>query len=408
MRDPQSRVSAYRMHVPDCVPFTKSLKVQIEHGEANDRPYTNYAIVAYWYQDSTSHEVHWTLPPASQLRWPTSLANNPGMGTFFPEQKWVNYEDLAPALEVEGGMQAGGGNVAVVPISQLDENWDGPRRLLVSSDTPGAFVRWQVYAPYDDLYVLNLVAPKGKQFGIAEIYVDGEATGCRIDFYSDRFFEEWIQGQQPFPMKQGTRWLELRVVDKNEKAEHCDLALGSYLITGGGPWPQAWSVVGPFPGGGTDLGYNTVYPPEQGVDLSAKYAGVDGAEIAWTTLETKDVLWLHPKLNPNNNVVAYAHLYVKSPDERTATAFIGADDAAKLFLNGELVWAVPGFHPVKIDEYAVPVKLKAGWNEVLIKVGQGGGDWGVAFRIQDPKRELTYSTTGAAGEGNNESGDAEN
>ncbi|MBM4038854.1 MAG: DUF2961 domain-containing protein [Planctomycetes bacterium] len=96
MPDYQSRTSQYRMHVPDCVPFTKSLKVQIEHGEANDRPYTNYAIVAYWYQDSTSHEVRWKLPPAKDLRFPGLLANNPGMGTFRAEEKWTAFVDLVP------------------------------------------------------------------------------------------------------------------------------------------------------------------------------------------------------------------------------------------------------------------------------------------------------------------------
>ena len=86
-------------------------------------------------------------------------------------------------------------------------------------------------------------------------------------------------------------------------------------------------------------------------------------------------------------------MYVKSPDERTATAFLSVDDAGKFYFNGELLWAVPGLHPVELDEYAVPVRLKAGWNEVLVKVGQCGGNWGFAFRIRDPKAELLFSTT---------------
>ena len=392
MPDYQSRTSQYRMHVPDCVPFTKGLKVQIEHGEANDRPYTNYAIVAYWYQDSTSHEAHWKLPPARELRFPGLLANNPGMGTFRAEEKWTAFVDLVPSMDVEAGMKAGGGKVEVVPFNRLDEDWDGPRRLLVTSDKPGAFVSWQVQAELDDLYLLDLVIPRGKQFGIAELFVDGAPTGYRVDLYSDKFREELILGDQPFLMKAGPRRLELRVAAKNEKAAGFSLAPGAAFIRRGDPWPKEWNVVGPFPGG-DDFGYSVAHPPEKGVDLAAKYTGIAGKEITWAKLPAKDLLWLHPKLTPNAQCVAYVHTYVKSPDDRKVTAFLGLDDAGKLFVNGELVWAVPGVHHLKADEHAVPVRLKAGWNEVLIKVGQGEGYWGVAFRIQDPKLELTYSTT---------------
>jgi len=135
------------------------------------------------------------------------------------------------------------------------------------------------------------------------------------------------------------------------------------------------------------------------MDVEAGLHAGGGKEVTWIKLATKEFLWLHPKLTPNAQCVAYVHSYVRSPNDRKVTAFVGLDDAGKLFINGELVWAVPGVHHLKVDEHAVPIRLKAGWNEVLIKVGQGEGYWGVAFRLQDPKLELTYSTTrGAADE----------
>jgi len=42
--------TAYRFHVRDPVPFTKSIKMSIERGHANDRPDCFYSSVAYWYQ----------------------------------------------------------------------------------------------------------------------------------------------------------------------------------------------------------------------------------------------------------------------------------------------------------------------------------------------------------------------
>jgi hypothetical protein len=37
------------------------------------------------------------------------------------------------------------------------------------------------------------------------------------------------------------------------------------------------------------------------------------------------------------------------------------------------------------------VKLKKGWNKVLIKVLQGAGGWGYYFRFSDPKAELRWA-----------------
>lgn len=61
----RSRISAYRFHVPDPVPFKKDIRVTIEHGGANDVPGSDYASTAYWYQ-SEPHKVWAPLPPAEE------------------------------------------------------------------------------------------------------------------------------------------------------------------------------------------------------------------------------------------------------------------------------------------------------------------------------------------------------
>jgi D-arabinan exo alpha-(1,3)/(1,5)-arabinofuranosidase (non-reducing end) len=53
-----ARWSVYRFHLDSPVPFTKSLRVTIEHGHANHRS-DNYFSVAYWYQT----EPHAKFPP---------------------------------------------------------------------------------------------------------------------------------------------------------------------------------------------------------------------------------------------------------------------------------------------------------------------------------------------------------
>lgn len=51
----------YRFHIEDPVVFTRSIRVTIEHGHANDRS-DDYSSVAYWYQ-TEPHKVWVPLPP---------------------------------------------------------------------------------------------------------------------------------------------------------------------------------------------------------------------------------------------------------------------------------------------------------------------------------------------------------
>ncbi|MBA4419626.1 MAG: hypothetical protein C0391_00585 [Anaerolinea sp.] len=63
--------SLYRFHIEDPVRFTKSIRVTIEHGHANDQG-NDYSSVAYWYQ----LEPHKALPQLPEVkkrltsRWP--------------------------------------------------------------------------------------------------------------------------------------------------------------------------------------------------------------------------------------------------------------------------------------------------------------------------------------------------
>ncbi len=48
----RGKVTVYRYHIEDPVPFTESVQVTIEHGHANNRS-DDLCSVAYWYQFRT-------------------------------------------------------------------------------------------------------------------------------------------------------------------------------------------------------------------------------------------------------------------------------------------------------------------------------------------------------------------
>ncbi len=101
--DAFSRISAYRYQITDCVPFQHDIKVEIEHGGTNDYPGADYSCVAFWYQDSTSHD--WSPIDPKQLSPATmKVAGVQEAETF----TWTNttakvMDDSTFAVEASGG-----------------------------------------------------------------------------------------------------------------------------------------------------------------------------------------------------------------------------------------------------------------------------------------------------------------
>ncbi len=50
-----------------------------------------------------------------------------------------------------------------------------------------------------------------------------------------------------------------------------------------------------------------------------------------------------------------------------------------------------GRHISIADEIEVPVRLRRGWNRVLLKPADPDGGWALMLRVADPTGELTWS-----------------
>jgi hypothetical protein len=60
------KVCVYRYHILDPIPFTKNIRVSIEHGHANDRS-DDWSSTAYWYQTEPHKEFTVMLPVELRL-----------------------------------------------------------------------------------------------------------------------------------------------------------------------------------------------------------------------------------------------------------------------------------------------------------------------------------------------------
>ncbi|MFH1417520.1 MAG: TIM-barrel domain-containing protein [Planctomycetota bacterium] len=159
------------------------------------------------------------------------------------------------------------------------------------------------------------------------------------------------------------------------------------------PSINAWYVLGPF-GVPFDEALDKVLPPEEEIDLNAKYKGMDGEEIAWR----KVVREIAPGVNlldeffidfddvfggRRYQCVSYGLTYLHAPEAMDATLALGTDDGVRVWLNGKQVHRFDGGRAYTSKEDRVPVKLRKGSNTLLLKISQGGGDSGFCIHVED-------------------------
>jgi putative membrane-bound dehydrogenase-like protein len=144
-----------------------------------------------------------------------------------------------------------------------------------------------------------------------------------------------------------------------------------------------WHVIGPFDNGEGDAGFDRVYPPEKGVDLQAGYAGKSG-DVRWRTVkpDAKGYVDLQAFFAPaSNQIVSYLYREIESPAGQEATILLGADDCARLWLNGRVVHASRDHSAASPEQYTVKVKLQKGINRILLKINNGDGAHGFYFTL---------------------------
>ncbi len=151
----------------------------------------------------------------------------------------------------------------------------------------------------------------------------------------------------------------------------------------------AWKVIGPFDDEGK-RGYDTPYPPEKGLDLGALVPG-KVREVAWRDLpeeaRVNGFAHLGAVLRPAREVVAYALAALHAPRDERVQLWFGGSGAAKVWVNGALALADPGYHPARVDQAGVAVTLRKGPNLILVKLCHQDGRMGFYLRLADDRGE---------------------
>jgi hypothetical protein len=392
---PGSKATVYRFHIPDPIPFRKSIRVTIEHGHANDRA-DNFSSVAYWYQT----EPHRPFPalPSVEERLPYAL-EPPGK---FVLPRWEKEESKAGALfkDKEKGLSFTSDRLSLLLTSYYGP--DGSRYSALT--TEGARAEGTETGTESGLtfpveigehYNIDVDFLKGQAMGEVTAFAagaDGRPLCASLDGYAAEP-EITRLSLADVLLEEGVNTIRFRITGKNEKAQGEELAfVGMSLMPASPRFITEWNLIGPF--SAPDMNFLRVaYPPEKEIALQKHYSGKDGAEVGWEQVSALATgsMNLNDVFRPNEQVLAYGLAYVHSPDKRSTHILLGSDDGVRVWLNDELVHSNPAYRAHSPDQDKVKVSLKPGWNKVLIKVLQGAGGWGFYLRLADPDGSLRYA-----------------
>ncbi|MGL6075730.1 MAG: PVC-type heme-binding CxxCH protein [Fimbriiglobus sp.] len=130
--------------------------------------------------------------------------------------------------------------------------------------------------------------------------------------------------------------------------------------------PDSWLIAGPFASATMEAALTTDHKPTDFklIKLSTAYV---------------DLATLHG--NKANNSASYAKKEIESPVAQEATILLGIDDGGYVYLNGEKVFETKETKAAYPEQHTIKVKLKAGVNEVLVKVANGNNPHGFYFTL---------------------------
>ncbi|HQX48277.1 MAG TPA: hypothetical protein PLR25_00105 [Planctomycetaceae bacterium] len=153
-----------------------------------------------------------------------------------------------------------------------------------------------------------------------------------------------------------------------------------------------WSIVGPFDNR-EEKGLAIAYGPELDIesgkapDPQAEYDG-QLSKVRWQAITTKDdygVVDIAKQIENYKGSLMYAMTIWKSDKDQQVEVRLGTPNSWKLWVNGKLVFEREEYHRNSLlDQYRVPVLMKAGANTLMLKICQNEQpqDWAQRYQFQ--------------------------
>ncbi len=229
-----------------------------------------------------------------------------------------------------------------------------------------------------------------------EVYQPGQRVALRADVQNAARVEWRVtryDGRRPTPITvtaatdasfvmpaglgdQG--FVEVILTAVNDKGEVAAARANVYPFPSDG-YIRAWWLNGGYPW--RQLGDNLL-PGGDG-----NYIPRVGDKTAWLIRSESRNINLLRYVTPAYRTSAYAFVWIESPEERSGLLGLNSDDGIAAWLNGERIWFndISRYMPDDTRDIDLPpIKLKKGFNALLIKVYTNDGDWQFKARVLNP------------------------
>jgi hypothetical protein len=207
------RISAYRWHIEDAIPFEKSIQFTIEHGAMNDFSKVDYTSVAFWYQ-THPHPPFPTLPDDLLPIVPTPIPHIPDM---------IEAEGIAsPAVT--------GGDLSVQEMDGYDGTWSGDQQLFWMADKLEEKLTLTIDSPKEVDADLVGYLTKAADYGTIRVSLNDQASAVPFDGYADHVTASGPVQLGKFHFLKGPNHVVIAVTGKNDRSAGYFVGIDGFVL----------------------------------------------------------------------------------------------------------------------------------------------------------------------------------
>ncbi len=200
----RGHVAVNRWHITDNVPFHKSFAGYIEKYYPNARP-TLYAATAYWYLAPGGNDPYRPVPLSERVGY-----------------YWTNVQPFQVKGVLEGEklklLGKTGGDPQEQDLTGFPGQWSNDAHLWWIGTKPGDKLDLAVPVKESGKYQLGVQLTKAPDYGIAQLYLDGQKLGSPIDLYHKSVIPTGLMALGTCDLTAGDHKLTVEILGANDKA----------------------------------------------------------------------------------------------------------------------------------------------------------------------------------------------
>ena len=210
----KGHISVNRFQIADNIPFQTSFEGAIEKYFPNDWP-TLYAAIVYWYQAAGQSDPYGEVPVKDR----TDYYVKP---TIFKVKGALEGESLKVLSKT-------GGKTQRQDLVAYGSNWSDRAHLWWTEAKPGDTLTLAVPVAKPGKYRLTAQLTKAVDYGIVQLYLDGNKLGEPIDLYNNGVIATGAIDLGEHELTKGEHKLKIEIKGANEKAKKAYMFAIDYL-----------------------------------------------------------------------------------------------------------------------------------------------------------------------------------